>query len=830
MKPIKNKIGQLTRAVASQARKAMPSSFSRRNRVAAKIVSQEEIDAAAPYFDSDFYLRTNPDVAEKGVDPLRHYLTQGWMERRDPSRNFSTAFYLDAYPDIVEHNLNPLIHYVISGRHEGRRAKANGAVAVGYARDATVVSKHLKSVLASTIAEGIKHFNEEPNAAHLNIHWVVPDFSRGGGGHMTIFRMVHLLEARGHKCTIWILAPDFHADASDAYDDIVKYFQCIGADVKISVDGQIDAYGDALIATGWNTAYAVAASSNFREKFYFVQDHEPQFYPTGTDSLLAEASYNQDLACICAGVWLKQLMETRYGRWARSFDLAYDHEVYKPSAGIARPSQSEKKKIAVYAREATSRRCVSLALMALELLGTERDDFEVHFFGQERLPFSEVNYEAWNHGVLNGADLAKLYNECNIGICFSATNYSLVPQEMMACGLPVIELNGDSTRSIFPEGVVALAGPQPEDIKNTVSELLSSEQEREHQRLRAASWVTDLTWEKAADAVEAAILERMEIALAPYVTRQTTKVLDVVIPTYNGVSEIERVVEALRAQTMYREMQIYCIDSSSTDGTQEWLSRQSDIFLSTISQAEFQHGRTRNLGASLGQGAYVAFLTQDAIPATQYWANDICQMMRHFPSAAGLFGRHLPYPNHSRVVREEINQHFNNMLKYPLLLSKDTDVQKWNSGDIGWRQLLHYYSDNNSCMRRDIWREIPYPEVDYGEDQIWAKEIIEQGYSKIYAPTATVYHSHDYGPSDTYKRSVIEARFFYEYFGYELAPMAESEVEKIVSHEQKAFGQQALLYDLSDAEVRLRETLISQKHRGWFDGLKIAKAAQYTPR
>ena len=59
-----------------------------------------------------------------------------------------------------------------------------------------------------------------------------------------------------------------------------------------------------------------------------------------------------------------------------------------------------------------------------------------------------------------------------IGICFSATNYSLVPQEMMACGLPVIEIEGESTRAVFPEDVVTLTGPHPCAIADSIEALL----------------------------------------------------------------------------------------------------------------------------------------------------------------------------------------------------------------------------------------------------------------------------------------------------------------------------------------------------------------------
>ncbi|MEW5688115.1 MAG: hypothetical protein AB1942_24625 [Pseudomonadota bacterium] len=71
---------------------------------------------AARGFDAAFYLRTYPDVAEAGDDPLEHYLAHGWRELRDPSAEFSTRAYLEAFPDLAESGVNPFVHYLTNGR------------------------------------------------------------------------------------------------------------------------------------------------------------------------------------------------------------------------------------------------------------------------------------------------------------------------------------------------------------------------------------------------------------------------------------------------------------------------------------------------------------------------------------------------------------------------------------------------------------------------------------------------------------------------------------------------------------------------------------------
>ncbi|OXE36461.1 MAG: hypothetical protein CGW95_07545 [Phenylobacterium zucineum] len=73
-------------------------------------------------FDADYYLTLYPDIVEAGIDPLDHFLTDGWREGRNPNRAFSVADYLDFNPDVAALGINPFLHYLIVGRGEGRLA------------------------------------------------------------------------------------------------------------------------------------------------------------------------------------------------------------------------------------------------------------------------------------------------------------------------------------------------------------------------------------------------------------------------------------------------------------------------------------------------------------------------------------------------------------------------------------------------------------------------------------------------------------------------------------------------------------------------------------
>ena len=207
---------------------------------------------------------------------------------------------------------------------------------------------------------------------------------------------------------------------------------------------------------------------------------------------------------------------------------------------------------------------------------------------------------------------------------------------------------------------------------------------------------------------------------------------------------------------------------------------------------------------------------QDALPADPLWAYKFVATMEAYPEAAGGFGRHFAYPEHGVVMRDEIDSHFRNFENWPLLVSKFTDTAAWIAKEPGFRRMLHFYSDNNSCMRRAAWTEMPYPEVDYGEDQLWAERNAQRGGGKIYAPNAAVYHSHDYSPDEMRSRARVEASFFAKYFGYDLrvSNIAEEQKAHIATLDEKRRRLGMTREDVAKAQALHHARIL-----GWAEGV-----------
>ena len=71
------------------------------------------------FFDTNYYLASNPDVAASGVNPLVHYDLHGWKEGRLPSLAFDQQSYLITNPGLAASGINPLAHFLRFGG-EGR--------------------------------------------------------------------------------------------------------------------------------------------------------------------------------------------------------------------------------------------------------------------------------------------------------------------------------------------------------------------------------------------------------------------------------------------------------------------------------------------------------------------------------------------------------------------------------------------------------------------------------------------------------------------------------------------------------------------------------------
>lgn len=213
----------------------------------------------------------------------------------------------------------------------------------------------------------------------------------------------------------------------------------------------------------------------------------------------------------------------------------------------------------------------------------------------------------------------------------------------------------------------------------------------------------------------------------------------VFIPTWNGEDYLRAALTAVLAQDVDDAFDVLVIDSGSTDSTLAILADFPQVRVEHIDKADFGHGKTRNLAASMATGDVVAFLTQDAIPADDQWLRRLIEALEISPDVWGVFGRQIPRDNCPPLQRYEILGAF---AASGIDIGVTLQSAAWSPAQQ--RDRAGFYSDVNAAARRSTLVDVlPYRDVPYAEDQLFGRDVLERGKLKAYAPAAAVIHSND---------------------------------------------------------------------------------------
>jgi O-antigen biosynthesis protein len=296
------------------------------------------------------------------------------------------------------------------------------------------------------------------------IAWLVPSLLEGSGGHRTILQHADTLQRHGHRCVLYLENCGHYSDNS-MRKDIKRMFGHEFEDVRSGWSG-IQA-ADMVFATIWYSARVVRDLPFPCVKAYFVQDLEAQFSPMGDGYLMAENSYRYGLHPVTIGRWLPTVLQRQFGINAHYFDFCADLDVYRPSPDIKR-----EKAVCFIHQPEKPRRCAALGIEALGIVKHFMPDVEILLYGSKAS--GKVWFEHRNLGLISLADCARLYNTCAAGLCVSSTNPSRIPFEMMAAGLPVVEIHRDNLLYDLPSQAALLCEPTPESLAKGIMDILGS--------------------------------------------------------------------------------------------------------------------------------------------------------------------------------------------------------------------------------------------------------------------------------------------------------------------------------------------------------------------
>jgi len=325
----------------------------------------------------------------------------------------------------------------------------------------------------------------------MTVNWVMPPFPKGSGGHQNSCRFVHMLEQRGFRCCIVVTAGAWFGTPDEVRERIRNWFAPIEGQVVLGMENAPPAH--ITVASAWMTAYDVRRFQPTRHRCYFVQDFELLFFAAGSGSAFCEETYRFGFQGITAGGWLEKKLAADYGMRTRSVGFSCDRSIYYP-----RPRQDMRRRIFFYGRPSSERRAFELGVLVLEHVCKSHGDVEVIFAGGD-LDEYEIPFTHRCVGVMDFEALAFLYSECDVALVLSMTNLSLLPLELMACGVPLVSNRAPCTEWLLTDEIAQLAEPTIDALRAAVSEVLDNPQRREQLRAAGLAAAASTSWDKEGD-------------------------------------------------------------------------------------------------------------------------------------------------------------------------------------------------------------------------------------------------------------------------------------------------------------------------------------------
>ncbi|MEO0497490.1 MAG: glycosyltransferase, partial [Pseudomonadota bacterium] len=481
----------------------------------------------APHFDEPFYrgqMSDLPDelqLGEPNQSLLQHYLTIGWSQGLDPTHWFSVKSYLHTYEQARNWGADPFCHYLLKGAELGFRPRPGAPIYRPRIAPETPTTQHLPHME-----------NGKPERA-TRIIWAFAKFDPKSEILQSAVAHIRCLEIAGYDCVLWFEKPGGLSEV-DIYDLIVKRMDTVMADIVLGPSPALSVSQHGCV---------VLAGSLFESYDHLLKGAGSVFHWYGALGDSRSALPNPIAA--------PRFQEKKIEAWHAHSDL--------PCVVISADILQDETQATV-------------VCAALELAQQNGCQFELHLINPSHLDVRlPRNLSTYVHDADDRDARYNIFEQSTLGL--TAHGSQRLVSQMLAAGLPVIIAHTFADRPPASDGVI-WADHEAQALSDTIVSLLEDPARLGTARQSVQAW----RQRHLPEAQLAALQERL--ALAPIDQEHNSAAsisVDIIIPTYNGMQELPAVIDAIRAQQAPFPFQIICVDSSSTDGTTQWLQQQDDI-------------------------------------------------------------------------------------------------------------------------------------------------------------------------------------------------------------------------------------------------------------
>ena len=327
------------------------------------------------------------------------------------------------------------------------------------------------------------------------ISFILPGMLSPSGGRTSVLILGTFLSRQGYKVNYVSFKPqDLEEMKRNAEKNLPDYE---GEMYDMSALETLKS--DVWVATFWESAYVAKKLDGY--KMYFVQDYEPYFYDYGDQYLMAKATYDLGLHIVSLGSWNKMMVEKHCNPKAPVdfIDFPYDGARYKNvERDFSKYKNKKELNLAVYVKPTARRAPIITQIMMAQLTERFQNDgitLNVNYFGSEKDAYLLGGN---NIGKLSIKELFELYKKSDFGMVASMSNLSLIPYEMMATQLPVIEFKEGTLPHFVEPNSAILTSIDYEDLYNQLKYYLEHTDKLEKMVKRAKSQLKSLSWSESA--------------------------------------------------------------------------------------------------------------------------------------------------------------------------------------------------------------------------------------------------------------------------------------------------------------------------------------------
>ncbi|MEO7534690.1 MAG: glycosyltransferase [Ferruginibacter sp.] len=243
-------------------------------------------------------------------------------------------------------------------------------------------------------------------------------------------------------------------------------------------------------------------------------------------------------------------------------------------------------------------------------------------------------------------------------------------------------------------------------------------------------------------------------------TLNTDPEISIVIPVKNGGPWLDDCLKAIINQTLFSQTEIIVVDSGSTDESLT-IIKNYPVCLYTIPPHEYDHGLTRNLGVGFCKGKYVVMTVQDAKATDDLWLQKMLDGFSLTEKVAGVCGQQIvPHDKDKNPVDwfRPTTEAVTEVYGFSRNTYQNLSPEKKKAA-CSWDNVTAMY-------QREVLERFPFQKTSYGEDAVWANDVLKAGYTLVYNTAARVYHYHYEDWGFMFRRTLTVMYFRYKQFGY----------------------------------------------------------------